>query len=164
MWDLVQWLTSYGFSNCLNKWLSHNRKARNMVVAESMRLDVSTVPVCCWNSRQFSKSCLSSVCIGIPKKKVLIPAKECLSNRIAELVSENERKLTKIKIFLIPCSFMCAATRCDPDLKWFFSLQIIQSRKCTDAWVLVNSMCVVKLIPTLSITLWYMGNFHNLFP
>jgi hypothetical protein len=45
------------------------------------------------------------VFVGILKKRVLIPLKECLSNRIDELESKSEGKQAKDKSFLLPCLF-----------------------------------------------------------
>lgn len=45
-------------------------------MVESMRLDVSAVSVWCWRPGRFLESYWSSVYIGIPKKRVQIPAEE----------------------------------------------------------------------------------------
>jgi len=47
----------------------------------------------------------SSVYLGVLKKKVLMPVKLCLGNRIDELPRKSEDKHVKLKISLHPCLF-----------------------------------------------------------
>ena len=47
----------------------------------------------------------STVCVGILKKCILTPVKECLSIRIDELASKSEGKQAKKQSFLPPYPF-----------------------------------------------------------
>jgi hypothetical protein len=63
----------------------------------------------------------SSVYIGILKKWLLIPVKECLSSWMGEFVSESEGKQAKNKGFLLLCPFIyIVSRRCGPYLEWIF--------------------------------------------
>ena len=98
---------------------------------------------------------LFSAYSGILKKYVLTRAKECLSSRIDELASKSEGKQVKSKSSLLPC-LLCelsleneaqiqGLSSNNPDLRWIFSLQMIQARKSftgmPSSWVLVDSRC-----------------------
>ena len=98
---------------------------------------------------------LFSAYSGILKKYVLTRAKECLSSRIDELASKSEGKQVKSKSSLLPC-LLCelspeneaqiqGISSNNPDLRWIFSLQMIQARKSftgmSSSWVWVDSRC-----------------------
>lgn len=77
---------------------SHARESKNLIVAQSTRLGISTVPIWCWRPRELTESCCSLACVGSPKKLVLRPAKEYLSNKMDELATERKGKQTRIKV------------------------------------------------------------------
>lgn len=58
-----------------------------------------------------SKELLGFSLCGILEKWVLIPVKECLSNRINELARESEDRQAKSKIFFTPHPFIYAIYR-----------------------------------------------------
>jgi hypothetical protein len=57
-----------------------------------------------------SWGCCSSISMGLPKKQVLTPGRECLSKR-DQLTSKGEGKQAGSKSLLLPSPFMWAATR-----------------------------------------------------
>lgn len=75
----------------------------------------------------FLKSFQLSVYIGIWKKQILRTAKEWLSNRIDELVIENEGNQAKKQ--KLPSSVSFYAGKYGLDLGWVFPLQIINQGK-----------------------------------
>ena len=85
----------------VQQWLSHTGKANNLMVVQSPRLNVSTVPIWHWHLRGFLESCWSSVCIGIWKKLHVLLVREWDSHRIDELACKSGRKQAKGTAFLL---------------------------------------------------------------
>lgn len=78
--------------------MSHFRGAKNLVVAQSTRLGVSTfTPILVLKAWRVPGGCRSAVYVGNLKKLLLISEKE-YHNRINELVSKIEGKQTKSKV------------------------------------------------------------------
>lgn len=73
-------------------------ESKNLIVAQSTRLGISAVPIWCWRLRELTESCCSLAYVESPKKLVLRPAKEYLSNKMDELGTESEGKQAKIKV------------------------------------------------------------------
>lgn len=85
--------------------------------------------------------------MGIPKKSVLIPAKECLSIRVDELARENEAKQANNKSFFRVLYLDCQEKRWP---RFRMSLLISKdpikknpSQAYPTAWVLVDSDVVM---------------------
>lgn len=102
-------------------WLFHNRKADNLVVIHSTRLDVLAVLS---GARLLNVE--SWIYTGISKKLVLIPEEGCLSKRRDEFVSQSEGRKEKCKVsfFLFPLIW-ATIIWCSPNLVWVFLLHII---------------------------------------
>ena len=59
--------------------LSLSGKVKNSGIVQSIRLDVSVVPIWCWSARGCLESCWASVYTGIMKQWVLIRVKNALA-------------------------------------------------------------------------------------
>lgn len=75
-----------------HQWMAPEEKAKDLVVVQSKRLAVSTVPIWCWNYREVLERCPCLVSVEILKKRVLIPLKVSFMNSIYELPSKSEGK------------------------------------------------------------------------
>lgn len=82
----------------VQQWLSSNGKAKNPVVAQSTRLDVSDSFNLVLESQGMPRLLLVFSQIRVPKKQ----AKDCLNNRIDELITTSKGKQAKSKSFLLP--------------------------------------------------------------
>lgn len=78
----------------VQQWLCPGGKAQDPVAVH--RPNVSAASMWCSSPREVPESY-----VGILKKQVLIPAKECPGSRRDELASENEREKAKDKSLLL---------------------------------------------------------------
>lgn len=73
-------------------------ESKNLIVAQSTRLGISAIPIWCWRLRELTESCCSLAYVESPKKLVLRPVNEYLSNKMDEPGTKSEGKQAKIKV------------------------------------------------------------------
>lgn len=74
----VDWLTQYNLGSL--KMATSYWRVKNLGISQSVRPDVSSVPIWYLRPEGFLESCWSLVCVGILEKWVLISVKKCSSS------------------------------------------------------------------------------------